>query len=144
MDTSWARSRRAIRHLDEQLERARRLYEFGEYDWDTFSARSAEIKEQQRQLSEAAAGPDAFDLSWCETQLLDLVSAWEAADPGQRSRLVAGIFDQLEAELLPEGRIRVVAIPKQAWKPFFEGLVVERETGFEPATSTLARLRSTN
>ena len=58
-----------------------------------------------------------------------LVSAWEAADPGQRSRLVASIFDQLEAELLPEGRIRVVAVPRSAWKPLFEGLVMERETG---------------
>ncbi len=93
-------------------------------------------------MFEAAAGSDAFDLSWCENQLLDLVTAWEAADPGQRSRLVAGIFDQLEAELLSEGRIRVVAIPKQAWKPFFKGLVVERETGLEPATSTLGRSRS--
>ena len=111
---------------------------------DLFPREAPKSKGQQLQLSEAAAGPDKFDLSWCETQLLDLVSAWEAADTGQQSRLVAGIFDQLEAELLPECRIRVVAIPKQAWKPFFEGLVVERETGFEPATSTLARLRSTN
>lgn len=55
-----------------------------------------------------------------EMQLLDLVAAWGAADPSQRSRLVAGIFDQLEAEVLPEGRIRVVAVPRPAWRPFFE------------------------
>ena len=38
---------------------------------------------------------------------------------------------------------RVVAVPREAWRPFFAGLVLERETGFEPATSTLARSRST-
>ena len=131
-----------IKRLAEQLERARRLYEFGEYDWDTFSARRDEIQEQQRQLAEARR-TDSIDVDWCEAQLLDLVAAWEAADLGQRSRLVAGIFDQLEAEALPEGRIRVVAVPRPAWRHYFECLVVERETGFEPATSTLARLRST-
>ena len=65
------------------------------------------------------------------------------ADSRQRSRLVAGIFEHLEAEALPEGTLRVVAIPHEAWTPFFERLVLERETGFEPATSTLARSRST-
>ena len=55
----------------------------------------------------------------------------------------AGTLEQLEAEALPEGIIRVVAVPREAWKPFFESLVLERETGFEPATSTLARSRST-
>jgi hypothetical protein len=115
----------------------------GEYDWATFCARRDEITEQKRQFAESAAKPESVDLEWCESQLLDLVSAWEAADSGQRSRLVAGIFEQLEAEALPEGTIRVVAVPREAWKPFFESLVLERETGFEPATSTLARSRST-
>ena len=86
----------ATKRLDEQLDRARRLFEFGEYDWETFCARR-----------------------------------------------VAGIFEHLEAEALPEGTLRVVGVPREAWKPFFEGLVLERETGFEPATSTLARSRST-
>jgi hypothetical protein len=104
----------AIRRLGEQLERARRLFEFGEYDWKTFCARRADIREQQRQLTEAVAQPEAIDLQWCETQLLDLVSAWQAADPGQRSRLVAGIFDHLETEALPDGRIRVVGVPHEA------------------------------
>lgn len=131
----------AIRRLEEQLARARRLYEFGEYDWDTFAARRDEIQEQLRQVQEAR-GREQPDLEWCESQLLDLMAAWEAADDGQRSRLVAGIFDQLEAELRPDGGIRVVAVPSPAWRPFFECLVVERETGLEPATSTLGRSRS--
>jgi hypothetical protein len=78
-----------IKRLAEQLERARRLYEFGEYDWDTFSARRDEIQEQQRQLAEARR-TDSIDVDWCEAQLLDLVAAWEAADPGQRSRWSPG------------------------------------------------------
>jgi hypothetical protein len=133
----------ATKRLDEQLDRARRLFEFGEYDWETFSARRAEINTLTRQLADAATNPESIDLECCESQLLDLTSAWEAADSGQRSRLVAGIFEHLEAEALPEGTLRVVAVPREAWKPFFEGLVLERETGFEPATSTLARSRST-
>jgi site-specific DNA recombinase len=133
----------AARRLDEQLERAKRLFEYGEYDWATFCARRDEITEQKRQIAESAAKPKSVDLEWCESQILDLVSAWEAADSGQRSRLVAGIFEHLEAEALPEGTIRVVAVPHEAWRPFFESLVLERETGFEPATSTLARSRST-
>ncbi len=34
-----------------------------------------------------------------------------------------------ETEALPEGTIRVVAVPREAWRPFFESLVLERETG---------------
>ncbi len=131
----------AIKRLDEQLARAKRLFEYGEYDWETFCARRDEISQQKRQLTDAA--PEITDLEWCESQLLDLRSAWETADSGQRSRLVAGIFDHLEAEALPEGALRVVAVPREAWRSFFERLVLERETGFEPATSTLARSRST-
>ena len=133
----------AARRLDEQLERARRLFEYGEYDWETFCARRDEITEQKRKLTESAVKPQTTDLQWCEAQLMDLVGAWEAADGSQRSRLVAGIFEQLEAEALPDDSIRVVAVPREAWRPFFAGLVLERETGFEPATSTLARSRST-
>ncbi len=133
----------ATRRLDEQLDRARRLFEFGEYDWETFCARRNEINKQKRQLAESATNSERFDPEWCESQLLDLTSAWEAADSGQRSRLVAGIFENLEAEALSDGMLRVVAVPREAWKPFFERLVLERETGFEPATSTLARSRST-
>ena len=75
--------------------------------------------------------------------MLDLVKTWDAGDPAQRSRLLAGLFDRLEAEAMPSGRTKVVAVPRGAWRRFFEYVVVERETGFEPATSTLARLRST-
>ena len=104
----------AIKRLDDQLDRARRLFEYGEYEWDTFSTRRDEITNQKRQICEAAATPEPIDLEWCESQLLDLTSAWEAADQGQRSRLVAGIFEHLEAEALPEGTLRVVAVPRVA------------------------------
>ncbi len=46
------------------------------------------------------------------------------------------IFDPLEAEALPEGAVRVVAIPREAWRSFFERLVLERETGsYVPSTN---------
>ena len=132
----------AIRRLDDQLDRARRLFEYGEYDWETFCKRRDELNEQKRRL-EKTTEAGAVDVEWCESQLVDFTRVWGAADSGQRERLVAAIFEHLEAEALPEGSLRVVAVPREAWKPFFECLVLERETGFEPATSTLARSRST-
>jgi hypothetical protein len=98
----------ATRRLHEQLERAKRLFEYGEYNWETFCARRDEIQQQRSHLADAAAKPESVDLDWCEAQLMDLVAAWEAADSGQRSRLVSGIFDQLEAEALLDDIIRVV------------------------------------
>ena len=132
----------AVQRLAAQLDRARRLFEYGEYDWETFCKRRDEFNEQKHQL-ENATDAASVDVEWCESQLLDFTTAWEKADSGQRERLVAGIFEHLEAEALPEGSLRVVAVPREPWRPFFEGLVLERETGFEPATSTLARSRST-
>ena len=118
----------AIRRLDDQLDRVRRLFEYGEYDWETFCKRRDELNEQKRQL-ENATEAGTVDVEWCESQLLDFTRVWEAADSSQRERLVAGIFEDLEAEALPEGSLRVVAVPREAWTPFFEGLVLERETG---------------
>lgn len=129
-----------LRRLDEQLARARQLYEYGEYDWETFLAKRAEIHEtQQRLRDEAAATPGSGDLEWCRAQLLDLVEAWDAADDDQRSRLLGALFESIDAEALPQRGLRLTATPRGAWRHFFESLVLERETGFEPATPTLAR-----
>jgi site-specific DNA recombinase len=134
----------AIRRLDDQLARIRRLYEFGEYDWDKFIAKRAQIQQEQEQLrNEAAAAPSADDEEWCHTQLLDLLTAWDAADDGQRSRLLAGLFESVEAEALPGRQIKLTAVPRGVWQHFFQVVVLERETGLEPATSTLGRLHST-
>ena len=40
------------------------------------------------------------------------------------------------------GRVKVTAVPKEGWRRFFEYVPLERETGLEPATSTLGRSRS--
>jgi hypothetical protein len=67
----------------------------------------------------------------------------EAADGGQRSRLVS-IFEQLEAEALLDDTIRVVAVPREAWRPFFAGLVLEHHTfacsNLDNARTTLAEI----
>lgn len=44
-----------VRRLDDQLTRARRLYEYGEYDWDTFLAKRAEIHDAQQSLRNEAS-----------------------------------------------------------------------------------------
>ena len=118
----------AVQRLAAQLDRARRLFEYGEYDWETFCERRDELNEQKHQL-ENATDAVSVDVEWCESQLLDFTTAWEKADSSQRERLVAGIFEHLEAEASPGGSLRVVAVPRQPWRPFFEGLVLERETG---------------
>ena len=134
-----------IRRLDEQLARARRLCEFGEYDWGAFIAKRAQIQQEQEQLrSEAAATPSADDEQWCHTQLLDLLAEWDAADDGQRSRLLAGLFESVEAEALPDRKIKLTAVPPGVWRRSFHIVVLERETGLEPATFCLEGRRSTN
>jgi hypothetical protein len=41
-------------------------------------------------------------------------------------------------EALPDGVIRVVAVARKAWRRFFAGLVLERETGvLAPGTNLL-------
>src|SRR2546425_697999 len=40
----------------------------------------------------------------------------------------------LSAWAATEGTLRVVAVPREAWTPFFERLVLERETGLPRST----------
>jgi len=54
-----------LRRLDEQLARARQLYEYGEYGWDTFLAKRAEIHDAQQSLrNEAAVTQQDGDVDW--------------------------------------------------------------------------------
>ncbi len=39
----------------------------------------------------------------------------------------SGIFEQFEAEALRDGVVRVVAVSREAWRPLFAGLVLERD-----------------
>jgi DNA invertase Pin-like site-specific DNA recombinase len=128
----------AIRRLDEQLKRARRLYEFGELTWDEFLARRSDIQDEQQRLREdMEAGTKPGDMEWCRSQVLDLLAAWEAADADQRKRLLASIFERIEAEARPGGGLLVVGVPVPGWRPFFQGVVDQRETRLELATSSL-------
>ena len=205
----------AIRRLDAQLDRSRRLFELGEYDEETFLLKRSEIRAEQERLREqATALQSQDDAEWCRVQLFDLLAAWDAADGAQRTKLLTGLFERIEAHVavpdpgtkfrtkrqadavarlladhghevewvrrnygaqreltwnvrlrdgsevhiarqledlglaLPReawpavGRVRVVAVPKEGWRRFFEYVPLERETGLEPATSTLGRSRS--
>jgi hypothetical protein len=58
--------------------------------------------QMQRLRNEAAAAPSVDDAEWCRAQILDLLAAWEAADDGQRSRLLASLFESIEAEAFPD------------------------------------------
>jgi Recombinase zinc beta ribbon domain/Recombinase len=92
-----------LRSLDDQLARVRQLYEYGEYDWETFIAKRAETHDAQQSLrDEASMTPQEGDLEWCRGQLLDLVAAWDAADDDQRSRLLGALFESVDAEALPQ------------------------------------------
>jgi hypothetical protein len=58
-------------------------------------------------MVEAQPSPDA-----------DLVAAWDGADGAQRTKLLAGLFERIEAQ--PGGGVRVVAVPRDGWRRFFE------------------------
>lgn len=78
-------------------------------------------------------------LAW---MLQPFVSTQGDRGSSRRERLVSGNFEHLKPEALAERSLRVLAVPRKASMPFLEGLVLERETGLEPATSTLGRSRS--
>ena len=68
----------------------------------------------------------------------------DAADDDQRSRLLSALFESIDAEALPQRGLRLVAGPRGAWRGFFQSLVLERETGLEPATTGLEGQCSTS
>jgi hypothetical protein len=71
-----------LRRLADQLDRARRLYEFGEYDWDTFVAKRTEIMAEQEQLREQmAAHENHGDLERCRQYVVGLLDTWEGRPP---------------------------------------------------------------
>jgi hypothetical protein len=109
------------RFVQMRIPGCRRLYEFGEYDWDTFMAKRAQIQqEQQRLRNETAAAPNVHDAEWCRAQILDLLAACEAADDRQRSRLLGSLFESIEADALPDRRLKLTAIPRGGWRRFFQ------------------------
>ena len=63
---------------------------------------------------------------------LDLLGAWDAADGGQRTRLLACLFERIKAHTDDAKRVRVVAIRRPGWRSFFEArMPLERETGLQ-------------
>jgi hypothetical protein len=87
--------------LDGQLNRARRLFELGEYDEETFLLKRAEIRaEQERIRQEAATSDSQNNLDWCRLQIFNLVSAWDAADGAQHTRLLNGLWTYLNTPFL--------------------------------------------
>lgn len=118
-----------LRRLADQLDRARRLYEFGEYDWDTFVAKRTEIMAEQEQLREQMAVHESHvDLEWCRQYVVGLLDTWEGADADQRTRLLASIFDLIEGATDPEVGLRLVGVPNRGWRPFFEYVVAQLHT----------------
>ena len=131
-----------------------RLYEFGEFDWETFIIKRASIREEEQRLREQAdVHKQDDDLEWCDRQILDLIQVWDLADSSQRARMVAGIFTEIEANTLANGQVNLVAVPRPSWKPFFERVVAtrtqaenQRETSIElfvACDSWMGRLSST-
>ena len=134
----------AVRRLNGQLSRLLDLYEMGERTREEFVAKRDHIKTEIARLEEQAQRRDPSDLlGWCRSQVLDLLAAWDAADLEQQRRLLSSIFQSIEVEAQPGGGLLLVGVPVEAWRPFFEGVGHQRETGLEPATSTLGRLHST-
>jgi hypothetical protein len=88
----------AVRRMDDQRDRARRLFEFGEYTWGEFMA-----KRDAHQSREEATGGGARPphqpgaMEWCRAQVADLLQAWDDGKADQRTRLLGAIFERIEA-----------------------------------------------
>jgi hypothetical protein len=49
-------------------------------------------------------------------------------EPGQRMRLMASIFDRIEAAAdLDGGALRLIGVPREGWRPFFGGEAPHRD-----------------
>jgi hypothetical protein len=57
---------------------------------------------------------------------IDLLTAWDAAEPDQRMRLVASIVDRIEAAADlddDDGALRLIGVPREGWRSFFAYVV---------------------
>lgn len=111
----------ALRRLDNQRDRARRLYEADEYTWDEFMARRDTIIAEKKRLEEERDRPQQPGaMEWCRVQVADLLQSWDEGKADQRARLLAAIFERIEAQVEKRGGLSTVAVPRPEWRPFFQ------------------------
>ena len=132
----------AIRRLDHQLDRARRLYEGRVRRADVSPEAIGDTRRPGTATSGSRDARAATDFEWCRVQIFDLVSTWDDADGGQRIALLGDLFQQIEVTYARRGKVKAVVIPRKEWQAYLRFSALERETGLEPATSTLGRSRS--
>src|SRR5262249_30300237 len=76
----------------------------------------SEIKAEQDKLREQAKAARADgDTELCRLQLFDLLSAWDHADGAERTRLLSGLFERIEAHVVvPETFARKFRTKREA------------------------------
>ena len=134
-DTSQQRKR-----LEAQLQRAKELYEWGDFTRQEYQARREITQRQLRSLEPSSNGVDTLDR--LAEFLKDVNAAWEAATQEQRNKLARSLFEEIWLQ-----DKRVVAVkPRDEFEPFFrlnyeefvkQNIEVATPTGFEPAISGL-------
>lgn len=67
-------------------------------------------------------------MEWCHRQVADLLEAWDRADNDPRTRLLATIFERIEAVAERGGGLGTIAVPRADWRPFFQVLTLELHT----------------
>jgi site-specific DNA recombinase len=146
--------RELLTHRLAKLETERRklldAYYRGAIDVDLLREEQARIGEEVREAEERLRDADADLAEW--TGILEIAlrfasncsAIYRAANERDRHSLNSAVFERIE--------VAGGAISNVHYHPPFDQLLglrefeyesMERETGFEPATSTLARLRST-
>jgi hypothetical protein len=61
--------------------------------------------------------------------VVDLLVAWDAADADQRMRLIANIFDRIEAAAdVDDAALRLIGVPREGWRSFFAYVVDQHHT----------------
>jgi DNA invertase Pin-like site-specific DNA recombinase len=132
--------RRAVKSLEGRRDRALKA-------WKLYGGSEAELQADltaiDAELAHLKALPALPTVRQSSRRLTDLVAAWKDATAAERAKIAGSIL----ASITVENRRITEFRPRPAWASYFDelaGVISERETRLELATSTLGRSRSTS
>lgn len=139
----------------EQLGRVKELYLDGDISPEEYKSRTAELKIERDQLETT---PAVASIARQRIHLQTVVEDWDRLTAGEQKVLLSRIFAVITGDHV-NGKVAISCKPRPQWEPYVEAVLTlkaaekpppdamstsERKTGLEPATSSLARTRSTN
>lgn len=127
--------RSSVREIEARLDRLRTLFEMGDVDLGTYTARRDALTAEK---AEAAAPRRVPQLAKQNELLRSLVQHWTDMTTDERKRTIGHVFQEIRAERT-DGEARVRFLPREDWRPYMRaavtGGVAERKTGLKPLAS---------